>query len=88
MLRRSSSDPTRGLEQLVAACEAGLDLPAILSTASAAVATALGASQVSAYTLSEDGEVFVRVAGEGPEQLPPTRAPSRRSTAPRSACRW
>jgi diguanylate cyclase (GGDEF)-like protein len=69
MLRRSPSTPS-GLEQLVAACEAGLDMQAILTTASAAVGAALDAATVGAYTLSEDGEVFVRAAGTGTEQLP------------------
>ena len=69
MLRRSRSTPA-GLEQLVAACEAGLDMQAILTTASAAVGSALCAATVGAYTLSEDGEAFVLAAGSGVEQLP------------------
>jgi diguanylate cyclase (GGDEF)-like protein len=67
-LRRTSVMPE--LQQLVAACEAGLDLPAILTTAATAVGAALDTASVSAYTLSEDGEVFTRVCGRGPDVLP------------------
>ncbi len=71
MLRRPAHNRApQGLEQLVAACEAGLDLPAILTTASTAVGLAMDTSTAAAYTLSEDGEVFVRVAGTGEDQLP------------------
>ncbi len=87
MLRRSSSTPS-GLEQLVAACEAGLDMQAILTTASAAVGAALDAATVGAYTLSEDGEVFVRAAGTGAEQLPAEESTEPWSTAIACGCRW
>ena len=58
-----------GLEQLVQACEAGRDLPAILAIACAAVGVDLGSPRVAAYTLSEDGAALVLACGEGPQQL-------------------
>ncbi len=69
---RRSNRPAAGLTKLVDACEAGLDLPSILAVAAATVAAELNTDQVSAYTLSEDGAVFVRVHGNGPQQMSAT----------------
>jgi diguanylate cyclase (GGDEF)-like protein len=59
----------RGLARLIAACEAGRDVPAVLSAACDAVAAALGAATVGAYTATEDGAELSRVSGEGPDTL-------------------
>jgi diguanylate cyclase (GGDEF)-like protein len=67
MWRRRSRD--RGLAELVRACEAGRDLPAILAIACDAVAEELDSTGVSAYTLSEDGAELVLACGSGPERL-------------------
>ncbi|MGN6380365.1 MAG: diguanylate cyclase [Gaiellales bacterium] len=58
------------MAELVEACEAGRDLPAILAIACRAVADQLEAPRVAAYTLSEDGAALVLACGAGPEQLP------------------
>jgi diguanylate cyclase (GGDEF)-like protein len=63
--------PAAGLSELVEACEAGRDLPAILGIACAAVVDALGAAGAAAYTLSDDAAALVRVCGDGPDTLPP-----------------
>jgi diguanylate cyclase (GGDEF)-like protein len=60
----------RGLARLIAACEAGRDVPGVLSAACDAVAAALGSSSVGAYTATEDGAQLSKVCGEGPGTLP------------------
>jgi diguanylate cyclase (GGDEF)-like protein len=59
----------RDLARLVAACEAGVDLPGVLAAAAAAVRGALGAAAASVYTLSESGGELTRVHGDGPPAL-------------------
>ncbi len=59
----------RDLARLIGACEAGLDLPGVLSAAGRAVRDALSASSAAAYTLSEDGAQLALVWGEGPTTL-------------------
>jgi diguanylate cyclase (GGDEF)-like protein len=61
----------RDLARLIGACEAGLDLPGVLSAAAAAIAAALGASATAVYSLSEDGGALTRLQGEGPDTLDP-----------------
>lgn len=67
---RRTRTPGDGLTELVAACEAGRDLPAILEIATRGVAAAVAAESAAAYTISEDGAAMVRVCGDGPDQLP------------------
>ncbi|HEY0387400.1 MAG TPA: GGDEF domain-containing protein [Gaiellales bacterium] len=59
----------RDVARLVAACEAGADLPALLNAAAAAIAGALGAGTASVYTLTEGGTELIRVQGDGPATL-------------------
>ena len=54
------------LARLISACEAGLDLPGVLSAASAATANALAAGAMSVYSLSEDGAALTLLQGDGP----------------------
>jgi diguanylate cyclase (GGDEF)-like protein len=59
------------LARLISACEAGLDLPGVLSAASAATANALAAGAISVYSLSEDGAALTLLQGDGPATLDP-----------------
>ncbi len=71
-MRRSRTSSPALLTELVAACEAGRDLPAILDIACRAVAESLGSDRVAAYTVSADGAAFERVCGSGDDQLAAT----------------
>jgi len=59
----------RALARLVAACETGLDLPAVLAAAAEAVRSALDAGSAAVYTLSEGGGELTLVRGDGPATL-------------------
>jgi diguanylate cyclase (GGDEF)-like protein len=59
----------RDLARLIGACEAGLDLPGVLTAAGEAVRDALSATSAAAYALSEDGAELALVWGEGPKTL-------------------
>jgi diguanylate cyclase (GGDEF)-like protein len=64
-----ATDFERDLARLVAACETGLDLPAVLGAAADAVRGALGAASAAVYALSEAGGELTRVQGDGPATL-------------------
>jgi len=64
-----ATDFERDLARLVAACETGLDLPAVLGAAADAVRGALGAASAAVYALSEGGGELTRVQGDGPATL-------------------
>ena len=76
-VRRQPAVHDAGFEQLVAACEAGLDLPAILATASRPSRIALGAA-TAAYTLLRRTARYLRLVGRRgrrPADPPSPRSP-------------
>jgi diguanylate cyclase (GGDEF)-like protein len=59
------------LTRLVAACESGLDVPAVLDAAAAAVRGALGASSTSTYALGDGRPQLTLVHGSGAPSIDP-----------------
>ena len=68
MWRRQRS-ATTPVDALVEACENGLDLPAVMAAACAAVSMTLSGAVAEAYVLTEDGANLRLVSGEGPDEL-------------------
>ncbi len=62
---------TTPADALVEACESGLDLPAVMAAACAAVSGTLSGAATAAYVLTDDGANLRRVAGDGPDELDP-----------------
>jgi len=58
------------LAALLEACQAGLDLPAVLGIACGAVAAELDAADAAVYTISGDGSALELMAGAGPHTVP------------------
>jgi diguanylate cyclase (GGDEF)-like protein len=61
----------RDLTRLVAACEGGLDVPAVLDAAAAAVSGALEATSTSTYALGEGRPLLTLVHGSGAPSIDP-----------------
>jgi diguanylate cyclase (GGDEF)-like protein len=62
---------TTPVDALVEACENGLDLPAVMAAACAAVSGTLSGAATSGYVLTDDGVNLRLIAGEGDDELDP-----------------
>jgi diguanylate cyclase (GGDEF)-like protein len=68
---RRKRQTTTPVDALVEACENGLDLPAVMAAACAAVSASLSGAATAAYVLTDDGANLRLVAGEGVDELDP-----------------